>query len=47
MRSSRDGIGLALLRLDSTHDGAPIIAGDTAITPVKPDWMRIGPDAGC
>ena len=41
MRSSRDGIGLALLRLEAVESGGPLAAGTTIITPVTPDWMRI------
>jgi hypothetical protein len=41
MRSSREGIGLALLRLEAvSHDGK-LIAGPAAITPMTPDWMRL------
>jgi folate-binding protein YgfZ len=41
MRSSRDGIGLALLRLETvSHDGK-LIAGPAAIIPMTPDWMRL------
>jgi folate-binding protein YgfZ len=41
MRSSSDGIGLALLRLEAvSHDGK-LIAGPAAITPTTPDWMRL------
>ena len=31
MRSSRDGIGLALLRLDAVEAGGPLMAGKTMI----------------
>jgi folate-binding protein YgfZ len=40
MRSSRDGIGLALLRLEDIGKG-PLTAGDAQIVPVTPDWMRL------
>lgn len=39
MRSSRDGIGLALLRLEAVHK--PLTAGETAIKPLQPDWMQL------
>jgi folate-binding protein YgfZ len=44
MRSSRDGLGLALLRLDAIGQGAPLSAGSTTIAPLRPDWMRIEAD---
>jgi hypothetical protein len=40
MRSSRDGVGLALLRLEAIGKGA-MSAGSTAIEPLTPDWMRL------
>jgi folate-binding protein YgfZ len=41
MRSSRDGIGLALLRLDAVGEARPLSAGPTTISPVSPEWMQI------
>src|SRR5437764_11118491 len=41
MRSSRDGVGLALLRLDAVAAGQPLSAGGATLTPIQPDWMRI------
>ena len=41
MRSSRDGIGLALLRLEAMGERQVLTAGDATIAPVTPDWMRI------
>ena len=41
MRSSRDGIGIALLRLDAIQQGVPLSAESTAISPLRPSWMRI------
>lgn len=39
MRSSRDGLGLALLRLEALEGGAtPLLAGDTTIRPADPAW---------
>jgi len=42
MRSSADGLGLALLRLDAVEaaarDGAPLTADAARLTPRKPDW---------
>ena len=41
MRSARDGIGLALLRLEAVAAKTPLSA-DAAndLTPLRPDWMR-------
>jgi folate-binding protein YgfZ len=36
MRSSRDGIGLALLRLDAIESGRPFLAGEAELRPLKP-----------
>jgi folate-binding protein YgfZ len=44
MRSSRDGFGLALLRLDSIEQAQPLSAGPTTISPLRPDWMRLEAD---
>ncbi|MHA1113722.1 MAG: CAF17-like 4Fe-4S cluster assembly/insertion protein YgfZ [Alphaproteobacteria bacterium] len=38
MRSSRDGRGLALLRLDAIDSAAPLIADGARLTPHTPDW---------
>jgi folate-binding protein YgfZ len=40
MRSGRDGIGLALLRLDAL-DRAPFAAGGALLAPRIPGWMRL------
>jgi folate-binding protein YgfZ len=45
MRSSRDGVGLALLRIEPVVDGKHLKAGDTTIVASKPDWMRLTGDA--
>ena len=39
MRSSRDGVGLALLRLESV--GQPLSAEAATLSPQKPDWMKV------
>jgi folate-binding protein YgfZ len=39
MRSGRDRIGLAVLRLDSL--GASLRCGEATLTPRVPDWMRL------
>jgi folate-binding protein YgfZ len=42
MRSSVDGLGLALLRLEQVEkaaaEGRPLTVGETEVVPVKPDW---------
>ncbi len=44
MRSGIDGVGLALLRLEIVDEarasGAPLVAGSSRLTPVKPDWVN-------
>ena len=44
MRSSRDGIGLALLRLEAVERGETLAVGETGIVPITPDWMRLPED---
>jgi folate-binding protein YgfZ len=41
MRSSRDGIGLALLRLEAVATAGSLGAGQTSIEPLQPEWMRL------
>jgi folate-binding protein YgfZ len=41
MRSSRDGLGLALLRIDDVTAGRKFVCGEAAITPEQPEWMRL------
>jgi tRNA-modifying protein YgfZ len=45
LRSSHDGQGLALLRLDAVEAGRPLLADGATLAPYKPDWMRIGGDS--
>jgi folate-binding protein YgfZ len=45
MRSSRDGVGLALLRIESVVAGKHLKAGETTIVASKPAWMRLTGDA--
>jgi folate-binding protein YgfZ len=43
LRSGRDGMALALLRLEMLEQasaGTPLMAGATRVTPQKPDWVR-------
>ncbi len=39
MRSTADGLGLALIRLE--HLEAPLSAGAARLTPMKPAWMKV------
>jgi tRNA-modifying protein YgfZ len=39
MRSSRDGMGLASLRLDAVH--TPLVCGGVQLSVVVPPWMRL------
>jgi folate-binding protein YgfZ len=41
MRSARDGIGLALLRIEAAEAGGALMAGEARITPRIPAWMRL------
>jgi tRNA-modifying protein YgfZ len=46
LRSSRDGQGLALLRLDAIGAGRTLVTDAATLVPMRPDWMRIeGEDA--
>lgn len=45
MRSSRDGRGLALLRIDALGHQR-LTAGDAVVVPDTPHWIRIGADSG-
>lgn len=40
MRSSRDGLGLALLRIEPVREGKMLAAGESILVPVRPAWMR-------
>jgi folate-binding protein YgfZ len=40
MRSSREGLGLALLRIDPRLNGKRLSAGDAVVIPETPNWMR-------
>lgn len=39
MRTSIEGVGLALIRLDKLSDGASFTVGETTLTPNIPDWV--------
>jgi folate-binding protein YgfZ len=40
VRSARDGLGLAMLRLEFL-DAGPLTAGDSRLTPRRPAWLRL------
>lgn len=40
MRSSRDGLGLALLRLEALNDGMEMTSQSATLTPIIPEWHR-------
>jgi hypothetical protein len=44
MRSSCDGVGLALLRIEPVVEGKHLQAGATPIVASKPSWMRFADD---
>ena len=41
MRSSRGGLGLALLRIEAARGGRPLECGAARLTPSVPSWMRL------
>src|SRR5439155_25745083 len=41
IRSSRDGEGLALLRLEAVDSGRALVADAATLVPIRPDWMRV------
>jgi folate-binding protein YgfZ len=46
MRSSRDELGLALLRINPSAEGEPLKAGDATLIAMKPGWMRLEGEDG-
>jgi folate-binding protein YgfZ len=46
MRSSRDGLGLALLRLEAVAGASTLAADAATLTPLRPDWMPPEPEGG-
>jgi tRNA-modifying protein YgfZ len=44
LRSSREGLGLALLRIAPVVEGKQLKAGDATIVATKPGWMRFDDD---
>ena len=41
MRSGRDGLGLALLRIEAAETGAPMTCDEAVLTPRIPAWMTL------
>lgn len=41
VHSARDGLGLALLRLEAVAANRPLAADGATLTPLHPDWMRL------
>jgi folate-binding protein YgfZ len=41
MRSARDGLGLALLRIEAAEAGASLRCAEATLTPRIPGWMRL------
>jgi hypothetical protein len=41
MRSSRDGLGLALLRLEPVREGKTLATDEATLVPVRPAWIRL------
>ena len=44
MRSSRERLGLALLRIEPVREGKTLTAGDATLMPGTPAWMRLEND---
>jgi folate-binding protein YgfZ len=44
MRSSRDGLGLALLRIEAVLEGRRLTTGAANLVPMTPAWMRLHRD---
>jgi hypothetical protein len=44
MRSSRHGLGLALLRIQPVREGKRLAAGEASLVPVRPAWMHLEDD---
>ena len=42
LRSQRDGVGLAMLKLEALDKDAPLLCGEAVLTPSRPDWWRNG-----
>tara|TARA_R110002074_G_scaffold171210_1_gene333604 strand:- start:1040 stop:1930 length:891 start_codon:yes stop_codon:yes gene_type:complete len=46
LRAHRDGVGLAMLKLDALEAEAPLLCGDATLTATRPGWWRIAPATG-
>ena len=40
IRSGRDGLAVALVRLEALEAGGPLIAGEATVRPQRPDWAK-------
>ncbi len=40
IRSGRDGLAVALVRLEALEAGAPLVAGEAVVRPRRPDWAK-------
>jgi folate-binding protein YgfZ len=40
IRSGRDGLAVALVRLDAIEAGTPLLAGEATVKPRRPDWAK-------
>ncbi|WP_189048153.1 CAF17-like 4Fe-4S cluster assembly/insertion protein YgfZ [Aliidongia dinghuensis] len=40
IRSGRDGLAVALVRLEALEAGGPLTAGDATVRPQRPDWAK-------
>jgi len=40
IRSGREGMAVALVRLEALEAGGPLTAGDARVRPLKPDWAK-------
>ena len=46
MRSGRDGLALALLRIDAVGEGSMLTAGGASVVPRVPGWMKLAAAGG-
>jgi folate-binding protein YgfZ len=40
IRSGRDGLAVALVRLEALEAGGPLVAGEATVRPSRPDWAK-------
>ena len=46
LRSHRDGLGLAMLKLEALDKAEPLTCGEAVLTPSRPAWWQTGATAG-